>query len=107
MNINHEKSLPSIWVCILLDLVGMASFTIPLIGDFSDVIWAPLSGLIYYRLFGGRMGKFGGAFSFLEEFLPGTDIIPTFTISWFMRKRALDKKAGKAQPEVIYLKPRV
>ena len=106
MNNIQEKFLPSIWVCILLDLVGMASFTIPFIGEFSDVIWAPLSGLIYYRMFGGRMGKFGGAFSFLEEILPGLDFIPTFTIGWFMRKRSLDKQAEKMQPNMIYIKPR-
>lgn len=31
-------------------------------------------------------------FSFIEEILPGLDIIPTFTIAWFIRKRELDKK---------------
>lgn len=91
MNIINKYPLPSLAACILLDLVGMASFSIPLVGEFSDVVWAPLSGLIYYRMFGGKMGMYGGIFNFLEEAMPGTDIIPTFTISWLMRYREMQK----------------
>jgi hypothetical protein len=29
---------------ILFDAIGMLSFTVPFIGEFSDVIWAPLAG---------------------------------------------------------------
>ena len=92
MNNKLSTPLPPLVLCILLDAVGYLSFTIPLIGEFADVIWAPLSAIIYYRLFGGKMGLFGGAFSFLEEILPFTDIIPTFTISWFLKSRAVAKK---------------
>ena len=87
----NNKTLPDLKLCILFDIIGCLSFSIPFIGEFSDVIWAPLSGLIYYRMFGGKMGVFGGAFSFLEEILPFTDIIPTFTISWFIRSREISK----------------
>lgn len=86
-------SLPPIFLCILLDLIGCLSFTVPLLGDFTDVIWAPLSAIIYFNMFGGRMGRIGGAFSFLEEILPFTDIIPTFTISWFIKENAMKKAA--------------
>ena len=91
----NNKPLPPLMLCIILDAIGCMSFSIPLLGEFSDVIWAPLSGLIFYRLFGGKMGLFGGAFSFLEEIFPFTDIIPTFTIMWFMRSRAISKQAPK------------
>lgn len=92
--ISQDKTtLPPLFLCILLDVIGYMSFSIPLVGEFADVIWAPLSALIYFKIFGGRMGLFGGAFSFLEEMLPFTDIIPTFTISWYMRKREMDKNA--------------
>lgn len=97
---NHSKPLPSLLMCIILDIIGYVSFSIPFIGEFSDVIWAPLSAMIYFRLFGGKMGIFGGAFSFLEELLPFTDIIPTFTLSWFIRSRALSKE-DKSQVIVI------
>lgn len=95
MNTNTQ-TLPPLFLCILLDLVGYMSFTIPFIGEFSDVIWAPLSAMIYYRLFGGKMGVFGGAFSFLEELIPFTDVIPTFSISWFIRYKSMAKPPRKA-----------
>ena len=44
------------------------------------------SGYIFYKLFGGRLGLIGGVLDFLEEIIPGTDIIPSFTIAWFIRK---------------------
>lgn len=103
MNIVNKYPLPSLAACIFLDFLGMASFSIPLVGEFSDVVWAPLSGMIYYRMFGGKMGMYGGIFSFLEEALPGTDIIPTFTISWIMRYREM-QKAKPVDGNVIIIK---
>ena len=67
---------------IVFDAVGMLSFSIPFLGEFSDVIWAPLSGLILARMYKGTVGKVGGFISFAEELLPFTDIIPTFTLTW-------------------------
>jgi hypothetical protein len=86
-----ENKLPSLIICIILDIIGYASFSVPILGEFADLIWAPLSGLIFYRLFGGKMGLFGGGFSFLEELLPFTDFIPTFSIAWTMRYFARPK----------------
>lgn len=68
---------------ILFDAIGMLSFTIPLIGEFSDVIWAPLSAYLMTKLYKGSIGRIGGVFSFIEEIVPFTDIIPSFTIMWF------------------------
>lgn len=81
----QSKPLPSLIICVLMDVIGYASFAIPGLGEFSDIIWAPLSGLIFYRLFGGKTGLFGGIFNFLEEILPFTDFIPSFCIAWFIR----------------------
>lgn len=67
---------------ILFDAIGMLSFTIPLLGEFSDVVWAPVSGLLLAGMYKGRIGKIGGIFSFLEELIPFTDVIPTFTLTW-------------------------
>lgn len=77
-----NKKQPSLIFCILMDLIGCASFTIPFVGEFSDVIWAPISAFIFYRTFGGWKGAFGSLFNFAEELLPFTDVIPTFTITW-------------------------
>ena len=67
---------------ILFDLIGMMSFTIPFIGEFSDVVWAPLSGYLMTRLYKGTSGKVGGVDSFLEEIIPFSDFIPSFTLMW-------------------------
>lgn len=67
---------------ILFDGIGMLSFSIPMIGEFSDVVWAPVSGFLMMWMYKGNIGKIAGAFSFLEEILPFTDIIPSFTLTW-------------------------
>lgn len=90
-----ELFLPNIALCILLDLVGMASYIFPALGEFADVVWAPISGYIFFKLFGGRLGMIGSVLNFLEEIIPYTDIIPSFTIAWFIRKKAIDKMIRK------------
>lgn len=92
---DEKLFLPNIGICILMDLVGMASYIFPGLGELSDAVWAPISGFMFYKLFGGRLGLIGGVLDFLEEILPFTDIIPSFTIAWFIRKNAIDKQAAK------------
>lgn len=65
-----------------MDLLGMATYAIPVIGEFADIIWAPVSAFIFYRTFGGKKGVIGGVLNFIEELIPGTDFIPSFTITW-------------------------
>jgi len=67
---------------ILFDAIGMLSFTIPMIGEFSDVVWAPIAGYLMTRMYKGTTGKVGGVITFLEEIFPFTDVIPTFTLTW-------------------------
>ena len=67
---------------IVFDLIGMLSFTIPLVGEFSDVVWAPLAGFLMTWMYKGKVGKIAGIFTFLEEIIPFTDIIPSFTLTW-------------------------
>ncbi|WP_366182475.1 hypothetical protein [Flavobacterium ovatum] len=67
---------------ILFDVIGMMSFTIPFIGEFGDVVWAPISGMIMVWMYKGKMGKVAGVVSFLEEIFPITDFIPSFTLMW-------------------------
>ncbi len=75
---------PNLLFCIIMDLIGMISFSIPIIGEFSDVIWAPLSAFIFYKTFGGVKGVVGGVVNFIEEIFPGLDFIPTYTIAYFI-----------------------
>lgn len=67
---------------LFLDGIGMLSFTIPFVGEFSDVVWAPISGFVLARMYKGTVGKVGGMVAFVEEFLPFLDFIPTFTLTW-------------------------
>ena len=96
-----KQTLPDITICIIMDLIGCASYVLPFLGEFTDLIFAPLSGMIFYSLFGKRLGVLGGAFSFIEELLPGLDFIPTFTIAWFMRKKEIEKETSMKRLRVI------
>jgi hypothetical protein len=82
----ERKFTPALWACILMDILGCASYAVPILGEVSDVIWAPISAIIFYRMFGGSIGSFGSVFNFMEELFPGLDFIPTFTISWVVRR---------------------
>ena len=76
------KKYPKLLLSLLLDAMGYLSFIIPGIGEFSDIIWAPLSGFIMTKLYIGKTGKIAGVVAFLEEAFPFTDVVPTFTIMW-------------------------
>ncbi|REG86058.1 hypothetical protein [Winogradskyella sediminis] len=68
---------------LLFDAIGLVSFIIPGIGEFSDIIWAPISGWLMTKLYKGKAGKVAGIITLVEEALPGFDVIPTFTMMWF------------------------
>lgn len=67
-------------ICILLDAIGMVSTVIPVAGPFIDVIWAPVAASISYKMFGNKKGKYTSLITFIEELMPVTDVIPSFTI---------------------------
>ncbi len=83
--------VPHIAICIVMDVIGIATYLLPVLGEFGDVVWAPISGYIFYKLFGGRFGLIGGVLNALEEIFPYSDIIPSFTIAWYIRKKQADK----------------
>ena len=70
-NLNKYKKLA---LSLVFDTIGMVTFL--------DIIWAPLSGYIMTKMYKGNEGKVAGIISFVEEIIPGLDIIPTFTIMW-------------------------
>ncbi len=71
-----DKQQPSLVFCIIMDLMGYATFALPVLGEFADVVWAPISAFMFYKTFGGARGAFGAVFNFAEEILPFTDFIP-------------------------------
>lgn len=80
-------------VGVIFDIIGMLSFVVPGVGEFSDVIWAPLASFLIYKMYKGTEGKIGGLVTFVDEILPGVDVIPTFTLMWIYQ--FLIKKKSK------------
>ena len=83
--LSKPQKLPSLAACLVMDFLGYATYAVPFFGEFLDLLWAPISAIIFFRMFGGAKGFFGGAFAFFEELMPGLDFIPTFTITWVLQ----------------------
>ena len=82
MSNKQQTKYRDLFLGLLFDGLGMVSFLIPGIGEFSDVIWAPVAAWLMTRLYKGKVGQAAGIITFIEELVPGLDIIPTFTIMW-------------------------
>ncbi len=80
------KREPSLIFCVLMDIIGFATYSIPILGEFGDILWAPVSAVIFFLTFGGFKGAVGGLFNFIEEIIPGTDFIPSFTMMYFYQR---------------------
>ena len=74
MNLNDLSKNKKLALSILFDAIGFVTFI--------DIIWAPASAYLMTKMYDGKKGKIGGLISFIEEIIPGLDIIPTFTIMW-------------------------
>lgn len=70
---------------ILFDFIGMLSYLLPGITETLDIIWAPISGFLLFSMYKGYTGKVAGVIGFLEEIIPFTDVIPTFTLTWIYK----------------------
>ncbi len=86
---------------IIYDVVGMATMAVPFVGPFLDILWAPFAAKKMSDMYKGTEGKIASVFVFLEEILPYTDIIPTFTLMW------LYTFVWKKQPKMRTIKIRV
>ena len=76
MNLEKLSKNKKLALSILFDVVGMLTVF--------DIIWAPASGYLMSKMYKGTKGKIAGVISFIEEVIPGFDIIPTFTIMWVL-----------------------
>tara|TARA_R110001583_G_scaffold31233_2_gene107044 strand:- start:508 stop:783 length:276 start_codon:yes stop_codon:yes gene_type:complete len=78
-----QKKYKLLLLSLLFDGVGMLSFVVPFVGEFTDVIWAPAASFLIYKMYKGTEGKIGGLVTFVEEAgIFGTDFLPTFTLTW-------------------------
>ena len=77
---------------VFFDALGMITYIFPGIGEFVDVLWAPISAWIMTKLYKGKPGKVAAVINFVEEALPGFDVIPTFTLMWLYTYVFIGKK---------------
>lgn len=72
---------PPLWAVLLMDAIGMASMFVPMLGSWVDSVWAVVSAFVFYYWFRTPIAAIA---AFTEEFLPITDVIPTFTIAYIV-----------------------
>lgn len=78
----QQEKNTKLMLALAMDAVGMATFLVPGFAEIADIAWAPIAAVVNFLMFRGMTGMAGGAGTFLEELLPGTDWIPSFTITW-------------------------
>ncbi|HPF96076.1 MAG: hypothetical protein KDD20_01630 [Mangrovimonas sp.] len=91
MNLYSLSKYKKLALSLVFDAIGLVTII--------DIVWAPLSGYLMSRMYKGTEGKVAGVISFIEEIVPGLDIIPTFTIMWFYTY-----VIKKEVPEIIEVK---
>lgn len=96
---------------LLIDLVGSASYLIPIAGEGFDLTWAPVSMVLVGALYDGVVPNLKYV-ALMEELLPFTDWIPSATMGWVKefgpniidegRKRMGDaKRVGRREREAL------
>jgi hypothetical protein len=74
---------------LLIDAIGSASYLVPVVGEITDVGWAPVQMILLMALYENDNSKDSLEWlkyvSFVEEIMPFTDIVPTATIGWFIQ----------------------
>lgn len=83
---------------LLFDAIGMVSMAIPVIGPFLDFIWAPFAAKQMSEMYKGKEGKIASVIVFIEEIIPMTDFIPTFTLMWLYTFVWKKEDTRKMQP---------
>lgn len=100
MSKTEDNKYKKLLLSLVLDGIGMLSFAIPFIGEFSDIIWAPIAGWLMTKMYKGKIGQGAGIITFIEEIIPGLDVIPTFTIMWlytYVFKKASENRTIKVK----------
>lgn len=92
--VKPQATIAKLILGLIFDFIGMLSYIIPGIAETTDLIWAPISGMLLVAMYKGTVGKVAGVIGTLEELIPFTDIIPTFTITW-LYENYIDKKNNK------------
>lgn len=73
-------NIPKLLLCIVIDVIGTSSELVPVLGEVTDVVWAPIAAVVLRQLFDNSNVVF--LLEFVEEILPFTDVLPLATICW-------------------------
>ncbi|MDE0536273.1 hypothetical protein [Tenacibaculum sp. L6] len=92
---NKEKKYQKLALSLLFDAIGYVSYLIPGVGELSDIVWAPASAYLMTKMYKGNKGKIAGAITFIEEAMPGLDVVPTFTLMWLFTYVFSSKESKK------------
>lgn len=76
----QQVDLQKLAICIAIDVLGTSSELLPIVGELTDIIYAPIAATLLRNLYGGSNVVF--LLEFGEEILPFTDILPLATICW-------------------------
>jgi hypothetical protein len=68
-------------VSLFIDALGSASYLVPVVGEVTDLGWAPLQTILIMALYDTTTPHLKYV-SFVEEILPFTDFVPSATIGW-------------------------
>jgi len=74
-----DPDFGKLFICLAIDVIGSSSELIPILGEATDVVYAPIAATILRSLYGSNILF---ALEFGEEILPFTDILPLATICW-------------------------
>jgi len=85
--------LSKLFISLIIDIIGTSSELIPIVGEISDVAWAPLAGYILKSLYGSDVVLI---LEVVEEILPFTDFLPLATICWSIETFAPKSDIAKA-----------
>ncbi len=79
---NKENKFLKLALSLLFDAIGYVSYLFPGLGEITDVVWAPTAAFLMTKMYKGNKGKIAAAIAFIEEAMPGLDVVPTFTLMW-------------------------
>jgi hypothetical protein len=97
---DKENKYKKLALSLLFDAIGFVSYVIPGIGELFDVVWAPAAAYLMTKMYKGKKGKIAAAVTFIEEAMPGLDIIPTFTLMWLFTHVFSSSKDSKKTIEI-------
>ena len=66
----------------MIDVIGSSSELLPIVGEATDIFWAPIAAIMMRKLFYGSNVVL--VLEFAEEILPFTDILPLATLCWIL-----------------------